>query len=214
MTSARRDLSEQPYRTPSYPSPNPVSNDKAVVKQEELISALQRSEPEATNSVYRRLYPLVAKAVQRTCPGSSDLEDIVQLALERVHRSIVLGRFSGDCSLAGWAVVIARNTAVDILRANDRESRLLVNAVPPSDFEAAIAYDIERELMARSDLKRLQFSLSALSGKLATAVISCDVLEMSVDETARRLGVSKQAVHSRLRRGRIRLKRSARRSSA
>src|SRR4029077_2722431 len=64
--------------------------------------------------------------VVRRLVGSRDpeYEDLVQSSLVNVLVTFDRGKFRGDCPPGGWAAVIARNVAVDAIRARARERRV------------------------------------------------------------------------------------------
>src|SRR3954468_13928017 len=67
--------------------------------------------------------------VVRRLVGSTDpeYEDLVQSSLVNVLATFDGGRFRGECPPRGWAAVIARNVAVDAIRARARERRVIAH---------------------------------------------------------------------------------------
>jgi DNA-directed RNA polymerase specialized sigma24 family protein len=63
--------------------------------------------------------------VVRRLVGSTDpeYEDLVQSSLVNVLATFDGGKFRGDCPPRGWAAVIARNVAVDAIRARAPRDR-------------------------------------------------------------------------------------------
>ncbi len=69
---------------------------------------------------------LAVSAVVRRLVGSRDpeYEDVVQASLVNILATLDDGKFRGECPPGGWAAVIARNVAVDTIRARARERRI------------------------------------------------------------------------------------------
>ena len=67
--------------------------------------------------------------VVRRLVGSTDpeYEDLVQSSLVNVLATFDGGKFRGECPPRGWAAVIARNVAVDAIRARARERRVIAH---------------------------------------------------------------------------------------
>ena len=67
--------------------------------------------------------------VVRRLVGSTDpeYEDLVQSSLVNVLATFDGGKFRGECPPRGWAAVIARNVAVDAIRARARERRVFAH---------------------------------------------------------------------------------------
>jgi RNA polymerase sigma-70 factor (ECF subfamily) len=147
--------------------------------------------------------------VVRRLVGSRDpeYEDLVQSSLVNVLATLDRGKFRGDCPTGGWAAVIARNVAVDAIRARARERRMFA----PEGWDADMVDD-----QSRSDanlgpekltdihltLDRVNRALVGLGPKKARVVYLHDVLGYQLDEVATMLGTSVAAAQSRLVRGR------------
>lgn len=146
--------------------------------------------------------------VVRRLVGSRDpeFEDLVQSSLVNVLTTFDRGKFRGDCPPGGWAAVIARNVAVDAIRARARERRVFQHGwdTALADDRAQIAADPgpERLTDIRLTLDRVNQALSGLGPKKARVVYLHDVLGYELGEVATMLGTSVAAAQSRLVRGR------------
>ena len=80
---------------------------------------------DAARDAVRNVQSTVDTVVRRLV-GSRDpeYEDLVQSSIVNVLSTIDRGKFRGECPPGGWAAVIARNVAVDAIRARARERRV------------------------------------------------------------------------------------------
>jgi RNA polymerase sigma-70 factor (ECF subfamily) len=137
-----------------------------------------------------------------------DFDDLVQIALERVVRTIASGQFRGECSLKAWAASIAANAAIDFHRARQRERRLFPEGEEPCDIESMPATNLgaEQALIARIDAARLQGILGTLEPLDAEIVVLLGAMGFTAGEVARDLGRSQAAIESRMARARARVR--------
>lgn len=144
--------------------------------------------------------------VVRRLVGSTDpeYEDLVQSSLVNVLATFDGGKFRGDCPPRGWAAVIARNVAVDAIRARARERRVIAHDGDAVADERGHAEGLgpERLTDLRETLDRVNLALSGLGPKKARVVYLHDVLGYQLEEVATMLGTSVAAAQSRLVRGR------------
>ena len=144
--------------------------------------------------------------VVRRLVGSTDpeYEDLVQSSLVNVLATFDGGKFRGECPPRGWAAVIARNVAVDAIRARARERRVIAHDGDAVADERGHAEGLgpERLTDLHETLDRVNRALSGLGPKKARVVYLHDVLGYQLDEVATMLGTSVAAAQSRLVRGR------------
>lgn len=145
--------------------------------------------------------------VVRRLVGSTDpeYEDLVQSSLVNVLATFDDGKFRGECPPRGWAAVIARNVAVDAIRARARERRVIAHDGDSlADERGRAEGDLgpERLTDLRETLDRVNLALSGLGPKKARVVYLHDVLGYQLEEVATMLGTSVAAAQSRLVRGR------------
>jgi RNA polymerase sigma-70 factor (ECF subfamily) len=156
--------------------------------------------------VLERVQPVV-DAVLRRVVGSNDpeYEDLVQSSLENVLVTIDGGRFRGDCPPSGLAATIARNVAVDALRARSRERRVFTH---DESEEVVIsktpAGEVGPEHLAyvNQQLRQYAGALSRVAEGKADVVYLHDVLGYELREVATMVGTTVAAAQSRLVRGR------------
>jgi RNA polymerase sigma-70 factor (ECF subfamily) len=162
---------------------------------------------DAVRDAVRSVQATVDTVVRRLI-GSRDpeYEDLVQSSLVNVIATMDRGKFRGECPPGGWAAVIARNVAVDAIRARARERRVFQHG-----WDAAVADDRSRVVAEPNPerltdihltLDRVNRALSGLGPKKARVVYLHDVLGYELGEVATMLGTTVAAAQSRLVRGR------------
>jgi RNA polymerase sigma-70 factor (ECF subfamily) len=150
-----------------------------------------------------------AAGVLRRLIGAEDpdYEDLVQSTLAQVLTSFDRNRFRGDCPPGGWAAVIARNVAIDTIRARSRERALFtrdgsaevtVAEVSPLDPRRGP----EHITSVQERLAKVRAALSTVGARKAEVVVMHDLLGHDLTAVARKLRISVSAAQSRLVRGR------------
>ena len=183
------------------------------LSDEQIVAALLAGADWASEELYDRLHAVVERTLRRVLQAADgDYTDLVQVAFERVVRSLVDRRFSGACSLTTWASAIAANVGVDALRARMRERSMVVNerSSSPELYKSMALASLEAQLEARSEIEQLEQILSSMKPEQAETVFLHDGLGHELSEIARLMGVSVAAAQSRLVRGRKELFRRAR----
>ncbi|WP_437611205.1 RNA polymerase sigma factor [Sorangium sp. So ce834] len=191
-------------QTDGQPAPAPASD-------EELLRAFHRGERGIGLRLYEHLLPVVDRTLYRILGcREQDHADLVQGAFEQIVSTLAKRRFAGECSLAGWASVIACHVGLSALRARRRERKVIDRAPGPPEGGAAPeppaqSADPERAVTAQRDLEALRRHLAAMDGDRATALL-LHAMGYSINEIANLTGVSEAAAQSRLSRGRRELK--------
>ena len=157
------------------------------------------------DNIVLRLAPAIAASLRRIVGGHDpEYEDMFQTALERVFRTFGESNFRGDCTPVGWAYVIARNVAVDALRARTRERGFLSLDDAFEETRSLSHGDVgpERLAQARQELSRLREALAGLRPDNAIVVYMHDIVGHDLAEISERLRITTAAAQSRLVRGR------------
>jgi len=146
------------------------------------------------------------RAVLRRLVGTEDpeYEDLVQSSIENVLVTFERGKFRGDCPKAA---VIARNVAIDAIRARRRERQLFAR-----DAADLVAADSVRGADAKMGpehltgvqerLDRVKSAMLGLGAQKANVVFLHDVLGHELSDVAGILKITVAAAQSRLVRGR------------
>ncbi len=149
------------------------------------------------------------RGVLRRLVGAEDpeYEDLVQSSIEHVLVSFERGSFRGDCPQGGWAAVIARNVAIDAIRARRRERLLFARdeadvAAADSVRGADAKMGPEHLTGVQERLHRVKSALLGLGAPKANVIFLHDVLGHELSDVAGILKISVAAAQSRLVRGR------------
>lgn len=165
------------------------------------VRAAQEGDETAFRAVYRAVQPRLLGYV-RTLVPESDAEDVASEAWLQIARD--LSRFSGDADrFRGWTARIARNRALDHIRARSRrpvtggdESEL---AVLPGGADTA------DEAMEALDTGRTMALIGRLPDDQAEAVVLRVVMGLDAKSAAQVLGKRSGAVRTAAHRGLRRL---------
>jgi RNA polymerase sigma-70 factor (ECF subfamily) len=160
-----------------------------------------------------RLREVVEGALRRvTSRRDPEYEDLVQSALEGVLHALESDGVDMERP-AQWVAAVARNVAIDQLRARTRERRVfsLEEADGSSDASSPAASAPDHLTEVRQQIRRLDAALCALGPRRAIVVYLHDVLGYQLSEVADAVGTSVAAAQSRLVRGRRALIRYMRR---
>lgn len=149
---------------------------------------------------------MVDAALRRvTTSRDHEYEDLLQSALEAVLAALRKDEFRGDSSLSTWVTIIARNVAIDVLRARSRERRVFANGAETERVAARTPSpqaSPERLAEVREQLARYHEVLRRLPPSKAQIVYLYDVVGLGLEEIAKSLSLSVAATQSRLVRGR------------
>jgi RNA polymerase sigma-70 factor, ECF subfamily len=141
-------------------------------------------------------------------PEDPEYEDLEQTSIESVLVTFERGRFRGECPRGGWAAVIARNVAIDAIRARGRERQLFARdlgdlvAADGLGGPAEAAPGPEHLTGVQERLSRVKSALLGLGEQKANVVFLHDVLGHELGDVAQILGITVAAAQSRLVRGR------------
>ena len=165
-----------------------------------MLSRKNRGRREAARDTLKSVRSTVDTVVRRLV-GSTDpeYEDLVQSSLVNVLATFDGGKFRGDCPPRGWAAVIARNVAVDAIRARARERRVFAHdgdalADERNHVEAHLGPEKLTDL--HETLDRVNRALGGLGPRKARVVYLHDVLGYQLEEVETMLGTSVAAAQS------------------
>jgi RNA polymerase sigma-70 factor, ECF subfamily len=149
----------------------------------------------------RRVFHIAYKFTGR----HGDAEDLTQEIFLRLFRS--LDKFRRDADFGTWLTSVARNHCIDHYRATKRERELVVQDLTGFDTTPARSGNPQRAVEERDRRGFVRQGLERLPPKLREAVILRDLMELTYQEMAERLGLPEGTVKSRINRGREELAR-------
>ena len=170
------------------------------------VIAAQSGDDQAFAEIVVKTSPKVYALCLRLSGNEHDARDIMQDTYLRAYRSI--GSFRSDSSFTTWIYRIAANCASTHLRKRQhRNERALEFDVETLGNVATAPSDSDPEIASESteDRQRLIAALGRLPFSLRSVVVLGDVYDLSHEEIATELKISRAAVKVRLHRARKRL---------
>jgi RNA polymerase sigma-70 factor, ECF subfamily len=174
-----------------------------------LVTALQAGDAQAFETLVRRHSAPLLRLARRFLGNDEDARDALQDALIAVHRSI--GTFAGNAMLSTWLHRIVVNACLMKLRSKRRHPE-------EQDIEPLLPTFIEdghqtepstpwaetaETMLEREETRAMVRSCIAELPDVYRIVLHLrDIEEMSTEETAEVLGITKNAVKIRLHRAR------------
>ena len=179
--------------------------------EQELIRRVREGDKEAFYGLVRPYERALLFAARSVLNNDADAEDAAQEAVLKAFMHIE--KFRGESKFSTWLVQIAINEARMKLRKEHRElyESLDVPTVDeqgdywPKDF--ADWREIPIEALQRKELREaLSKALASLEPKYRQVLALRDIQHFSVAEAAEALGLSGEAVRTRLHRARLRMR--------
>jgi len=185
-----------------------------LVNEAELISAAQSGDREAFGILVGSCYQPTFRLAIGMMRNREDAEDVLQDAMLKAYCN--LKQFQGNSRFYTWIVRITINEALMRIRRRHAEKQVAWDEL--GDFEQGSrrreledwSYYPERRYAQRELAGILNNALAGLSPRLCAAFYLHNVEELSLKETASRLGLSANGVKSRISRARSRLRRRLR----
>lgn len=176
----------------------------------ELIERCLRRDNAAWEQIVERYRRRVFYISYKFTGRHDEAEDLTQEIFLKVFKS--LDKFHQDADFATWLSSVARNYCIDRYRASRRERELVVEDALAFDLAPAVSGNPHRALEERDRRSFLRQGLEQLPAKLREAVVLRDLMGLSYQEMAERLGLPEGTVKSRINRGREELGRQLRRA--
>lgn len=181
---------------------NTVAAPAAVLAEENDLALARRiaaGEAAAFELMMRRHNRRLYRLARATLRNDADAEEALQEAYLAAYRSIA--RFRGDASLFTWLSRLVLNECYGRLRKRGRREALCPMADDIEDEADAMTindFDPPYHEAARAQLRALlEARLDALPVAYRTVFVLRAVEELSVEETARSLGIPEATVRSR-----------------
>ena len=172
---------------------------------EQLLEAARQGDTVALETLLLRYQPHLYRFGLRMCGNVEDAGDVAQESLVSMARS--LRDFRGDSSVSSWLYTIARRFCMKKRRrskfAPAREASLDAPGVDAASRLADPALNPEQMATNQELATALTQAIEALDRPQREVLVLRDVEGLSAPEVARILGVSVDAVKSRLHRARI-----------
>jgi len=170
----------------------------------EVLDRAQQGDGGAFAELYRRLSRRVFGLCLHVLGSREDAEDATTEVFIRVRAS--LPRYDRSLPFGPWLSKVATNHCVDRLRRRRREARLF--ASEPVEAVVLEVADLSplAEAMAAEERSALATALAALPDRYRVPIALRYYADMSYDEIAERLGLTRQEVGTSLFRAKQRLR--------
>lgn len=154
-----------------------------------------------TEALWREFNRRLRAFVSRRIPRYADVEDILQEAFIRIHRSV--DSIQKRERLSAWIFQITRNVIVDHYRAgNSRTDAIGDDFDPPAPANS----DREKRSQVRELSTCIELMIAALPQIYREAIELTDLNGLTQIEAAQKVGVSVPGMKSRVQRARGKLK--------
>lgn len=172
---------------------------------EELLAAARQGAPDALDALIRRHQPRVYRFGVKMCRDAEDAGEVVQETLLAMVRSV--RTFRGDSSVSTWLYAIARSFCIKKRRrrkfAPAREESLEAMDAQRLESLSDPAPDPEKRATGREIDAALAAAIDSLDRPRREVLVLRDIEGLSAPDVAKVLGLSVQAVKSRLHRARL-----------
>jgi len=154
------------------------------------------------NDYYRRVFGLCRRLL-----NSSELaEDATQETFMRAYRSF--SKYNADQPFWQWIAAIANNHCIDVLRQRGRTPQLFGDEQAEVEQLAADSESMVAEMVALEDQAELAQALGLLPDKYRVPLVLAYFDQLSYEEIAQQLSVSRTHVGVLLLRGKQQLRRA------
>jgi len=171
---------------------------------ERLLAAARSGDRQALETLLERHQPRVYRFGMKMCRDPEDAKDVLQDTLFAMARGV--RAFRGASSLSTWLYTIARSFCIKMRRRGKSApdaARALGGADPIEASLPAAASAPDDELAGKRVEQVLARSIAALDPMYREVLLLRDVEGLTAPEVADVLGVTVQAVKSRLHRARL-----------
>ena len=159
--------------------------------QPELIAAAQAGDGKAITLLLERAQPDIRRYAQYNCRNAGDVDEAVQEVLILIYRKVVMLRAVG--AFSAWLLSVVRRTCWRLARA------ALGHALPLESIADSPSHSTATDQELRLDLAD---AIQSLPEHYRRIILMRDVEEQTIDEIARALSLSREAVKGRLHRAR------------
>src|SRR5690348_6102516 len=162
-------------------------------------------DPEAFTQLYLEFYPSVLRLCHYLLGSREEAEDAANDIFVRLPRA--LKTYDTKQPFSRWLSRVASNYCVDVLRMRRSEQRVLVPADPEAPEPAAPAISPLQELLSQEEEEAVRAAIARLPEQYRAPLVLRYYNELSYDEIADNLGLSRAHVATLIFRAKIELRR-------
>jgi len=181
-----------------------------INKDRELLDRIRAGDKTACDDCVRVHSPGIYRLALRLMRDQAEAEDVVQETFLSAFKAI--DRFDGRSGLSTWLYRIAFNAAMMRLR-RKRPEFVPVDTAEESENDLPVPRALvdwcllpEQELVRAETREEMERAIGELPPKLQAVFVMRELEELSTEATAQALGLSEQAVKTRLHRARLLLR--------
>jgi RNA polymerase sigma factor (sigma-70 family) len=155
-----------------------------------LIEAARGGDADALVALIAKAQPDIRRYAARNC-RAADIDDAVQETLLLLYRRV--GTLRAVTSFSAWLFAVARRACLRLLRRS-----VGLSDAPEGDAEARLAHRAPEDI--RIDLSR---AIQSLPAHYREVILLRDIEELSIDEIAGVLALTRESVKARIHRARL-----------
>jgi len=189
------------------PKMPPVSGTVASDDERALVRRVLAGDRAQFECLMRRYNRRLYRLARATLRDDAEAEDALQEAYLSAYRS--MSQFRGDATLATWLSRLVLNECLGRLRRGARRQKVIPIVTAPDEMQAVPEQDSERPegIVARRQMRALlESKVDQLPDTFRLVFVLRSVDELSVEETARTLGIAEATVRTRYFRARSMLR--------
>lgn len=178
--------------------------DLATAPDVQLLEAARAGDRAALEALLERHQAQIYRFGMRMCRDPEDARDVLQETLLAMARGV--GDFRGDSSISTWLYSVARSFCIKKRRRSKfapSEQALASAAAPETEAVADPGRGPDEVLAGKEVEEALERAIRALDPMYREVLLLRDVEGLTAPEVAEVLGISVQAVKSRLHRARL-----------
>jgi RNA polymerase sigma-70 factor, ECF subfamily len=181
-------------------------SNEAATPADTLVHDAQSGNRAALEALLAHSAPQLLRYAQRMCRDRADAEDVLQDALLSATREI--GAFRGESSFSSWLYALARSACSRRRRRMLDRPGMAVPLEEGSESRVFASHDPGPETLVtqRETARLLDEALATLDEAAREVLVLRDVEGLTAPEVAHVLGISVEAVKSRLHRARATLR--------
>jgi len=189
------------------------------LSEQELLERARDRDVGAFEELVGRTEVQLYRTALRVVRNESDAQEILQESYLSAWRS--LPRFEGRSQFGSWMHRIVVNNSLMQLRTRNRHPEVGIEDVSHVELDEAIAQTVfassarearsdrpDQQLQSKELFRRIEATVNALPENLKEIFLLRDVREVSTEDAAEKLGLSRPAAKTRLHRARRVLRQS------
>jgi RNA polymerase sigma-70 factor (ECF subfamily) len=171
----------------------------------ELLRQIAGGDRAAFAEFYDRHSTLMFSVATRILNDPAEAQDVLQEAFLQIWEKAA--KFDPKLGKASsWAAILARNKAIDRIRASQRRSRLAEEAGAAQAIAEDVADSVNESLVGPEQAQLIQSAILELPGEQRQAIELAYFSGLTQDEISKKLNTPLGTVKARIRRGLLKLR--------